>query len=154
MLYQLLYRNSEKDLICTMNKDIERPIFHDVAIAIVPLDINALPEPLEWKVYLVNLRESALMNVLLVSEGYGQIAGEEKKTSVLRHFFEQVAPNTALGIETIFGDMLHMTNQFWLSFYDHSNKLYDKKYVFVQEAIHQDLLTDIPLIGKKGVMIR
>ncbi|MEO1628797.1 MAG: hypothetical protein AAFV25_26850, partial [Bacteroidota bacterium] len=71
-----------------MKKDIPQYKVEDVAIAIVPSDEDGDL----WNSYIINLKEEPIDSVLIKSSGYGKLDGKEIKTSVLRHFFEQIAP--------------------------------------------------------------
>ena len=135
-----------------MRNDIHHPEVEDLAMAITPYksDTN---EVSEWNVYLINLQEKELHNVIIVSEGYGEINGESKKTSVLRQHFEILDAKTGIKIESIFAEMLQLTNQYWISFYI-GTTLYDKKYIFVPQSIHENNYTLIPILDEMGVMIR
>lgn len=120
-----------------------------VAIA-VARETNELNEDI-WNVFLINSNPHQLDNVLVVSRGYGQIAGEEIKTSVLRHMFELVEPKSAVKVEPIDPAIFHITNEYWVSYYIGS-KIYDKKYVFVPESIIPENLVDIAILQAKGIL--
>ncbi len=135
-----------------MKSDIIHPEVKDIALAVIPEE-NDFGISNEWSVFLLNLRSDTLMDVLIVSEGYGIINGEDKKTSVLRQHFEKVDENTAIKIEMLISDMIQLTNQFWVSFYI-GTTLYDKKYIFVPESINPIYFTTVPVLEKDGVMIR
>ena len=70
-----------------MKKDIERPDVEDIAMAVVLEEIDGENV---WNVFLVNLHIVPIKNVIVTSKGYGEINGEVKKTSTLRHFFEEI----------------------------------------------------------------
>lgn len=134
-----------------MKKDILRPEVKDIAIAIVK-EQNELAEVI-WNVYLLNLKKEKIENVLVTSRGYGSLKGEDVKTSTLRHFLDTVPPMSFVKVEPIIENLFGISNEFWVSFY--VNKvIYDKQYVFLAESIRKEHLVDIPLIGKKGVMIK
>ncbi|MEL7123495.1 MAG: hypothetical protein AAFO07_28880, partial [Bacteroidota bacterium] len=106
-----------------MKKDIPQIKVEDVAIAIVPREMNEpdyaeVPSGEEdlWDVYLVNLKEDALNSVLITSKGYGELKGETRKTTVLRHFFERIGPLTCTQVEPIQTKLFGMTNEYWISF--------------------------------------
>lgn len=129
-----------------MKKDINPTKVEDIAMAIV---LEESPEGEEvWNAYLLNLKQETLKIVLIRSNGYS----EEKKTSELRHFFEEIPPISAIKIETILPDLLTMTNQYWVSFMLEKD-LQDKKYVFVAGSIQKDNLVKVPLLESKGVVI-
>ncbi|MEW6468603.1 MAG: hypothetical protein AB1458_06745 [Bacteroidota bacterium] len=134
-----------------MKKDIVPPLVEDVAVAVVK-ELNEKEEE-QWNVYLLNLKEETIEGVLVTSTGYGELNGEHRKTSTLRHFLDTLPPKSFSKIEPIMENVFGLNNQFWVSFY--LNKvMYDKKYVFLAESITEDNMITIPLIMKKGVMIR
>ncbi len=132
-----------------MKADIHYPEVQGVAIAIIQED----KKDSFWDVYLINLREEALKNVLISSKGYGIDKGEDVKTSILRHYFPNVEPKNFVKIEPIDPLLFKLSNEYWVSFYV-GQEIYDKKYIFLPESIIPDHLIDVPLIGKRGVMIR
>jgi hypothetical protein len=134
-----------------MMEDIEPPKVKGVAVAIVP-EINEENEQ-EWSVYLINFQDKQIEGVLVSSEGYGQIKGEHKKTSLLRHFLDEIEPNTFKKIESIIPDVFAMTNQYWVSYYA-DKVLHDKKYIFVSGSIDSLNFSQIPLLNTEGVMIK
>jgi hypothetical protein len=120
-----------------------------VAVAIVPR-----PDDEElWDSYLINLKEEHIENVLVNSRGYGEFKGDKVKTTILRHFFEQIRPQTIIKIEPIQVKLFGLTNEYWVSF-SYNGHLYDKKYVFVRGSIDEANFTSIPYTKWKGVMIR
>ena len=52
-------------------------------------------------------------------------------------------------VDTVFG----LNNEFWVSFFI-KNVMYDKKYIFLPETIKDENLILIPLLNKKGVIIK
>ena len=137
-----------------MKKDIPQLKVQDLAIAIVPREEVILnPEEDLWDTYIINLKDEKIKSVLIASHGYGDIEGEEKKTTTLRHFFEEIGPLEILKIEPIQRKLFDLTNEYWVSF-NFDGYMYDKKYVFVKGSIAEYNFTLIPFINKKGVMIR
>jgi hypothetical protein len=134
-----------------MIKDIILEKVTDVAVAVVP-ESNDLGET-DWSVYLVNLKADAIEGVLISSKGYGTIDGKDVKTSTLRQFWEKVSGNDFVKVELIEKKLFSITNEFWVSFWHHGI-LYDKRYVFVTESIVENNFTPVPLVGKRGVMIK
>lgn len=133
-----------------MRKDIVPPKVEGVAMAVVR-------EPDEeganaWYVYLINRREVTLENVLISSRGYGEIEGEERKTSEMRHHLEKLGPKSWARIERIVEEVFALSNQYWLSFYI-GRQLHDKKYIFLAGSIDEANFTNLPLMGVRGVMI-
>jgi len=136
-----------------MKKDIKPPKVEGIAIAAVQ-DENELGTK-EWNIYFLNLKEVLLEKVIITSKGYGEnkATGEQVKTSVLRHLFDEVASNSFIKVEPITEDVLGLSNEYWVSYF-YNNQIYDKKYVFLAESISEENLINIPLIKKKGVMLK
>lgn len=134
-----------------MIKDIPELIVEDVAVAVVK-EQNELNETI-WNSYLINLKKEKLEAVLVTSTGYGLVNDEKVNTSTLRHFLEEVKPRSFKKIEAIIEDVFGLNNEYWVSFYWNKN-LYDKKFIFLPETILEENLINIPLINKKGVMIK
>lgn len=135
-----------------MLKDIDFKKVTDLALAVVPDNDDVVASD-QWKVYLINLRKEPITSVMVSSEGYGTVDGKEVKTSALRQFIEHLGAEQYIAIEIITEELTLISNQFWVSFYI-DGQLYDKKYVFVRESINEEFYTHIPLLEKKGVMIR
>lgn len=132
-----------------MIKDIVFPEVEDIAIAVVQ-EIDGLDE---YEVYLINLKQADITNVLVTSTGYGFINDEPKKTSTLRHFFDEVKQQDFIKIEPIQKEVFGLSNEYWISFLL-NNELYDKKFVFLAETIIDVNFVNIPLVNKKGVLIK
>lgn len=133
-----------------MKKDIPLIKVEDVAVAIVP---KGDVQDEFWDSWIINLKEETLSNVLITSQGYGEMDGEEVKTSTLRYFFEEIGPLATVLIEPIQRSLFSITNEYWISF-SIDGYLYDKRFVFVNGSISETHFTPIPFLGVKGVMIR
>lgn len=134
-----------------MKKDIVVPPVEDIAVAIVK-EKNA-ENAIEWNVYLINMKNETIEGVLVTSSGYGELKGEQRKTSTLRHFLDAVPAQSFIKIEPIMENLFGMSNQYWVSFYLNKT-IYDKKYIFLAESIKEEHFTLIPFMNKKGVMIK
>lgn len=134
-----------------MKKDLPENIVEDLAMAVVLL--NSTPEVKNWTVYLINLKNELITNVLISSKGYGEKDGRMVKTSVLRHFLGDIEANSFKGVEAIDTEVFGLTNEYWLSYYINGT-IYDKKFIFLPESIVDENLIRIPLINKPGVMIK
>lgn len=132
-----------------MLKDIQREEVEDIAIAIVPHEDNSEI----WEVYLLNLKEQSLENVIIASKGYGMYNGKDVKTSTLRHYLGDIQPLDCVLVEPIQDQVFRLNNEYWVSFYL-DRKIYDKKYVFLPESISKEFFTTIPFLNRQGVMIR
>lgn len=135
-----------------MMKDIPNLKVEDIAIAVVPREVLSDEEDL-WDTYLINLKENPITNVLINSKGYGEVEGEKMKTTILRHFFEEIPPLSVVKIEPIQVKLFGLTNEYWVSF-TYDDYMYDKKYIFVNGSIASENFTRIPFINRPGVMIR
>lgn len=133
-----------------MLKDIPQLKVENVAVAIVKEQSNGADV---WNAYIINLKTEVLEGVLITSKGYGMMEGEERKTSTLRHFIESIPPLSCAKIEPITDNVLNLNNEYWVSFYL-NNTMYDRKYVFLPGVINEEFFTQIPLLEKRGVMIR
>lgn len=134
-----------------MKKDLPENIVKDVAVAVALL--GDTPEVRSWTVYLINLKDVEISNVLISSKGYGERNGKMVKTSVLRHFVGDMAARSFKGVEAIDPEVFGLTNEYWLSYYI-EGVIYDKKFIFLPESIVDENLIHVPLLDKPGVMIR
>jgi hypothetical protein len=134
-----------------MIKDFPDNIVEHVAMAVVL--ISETPELMNWTVYLINLKDVTINNVLISSKGYGEKDGKMVKTSVLRHFLGDLKSNAFVGVEAIDTAVFGLTNEYWLSYYI-DGTIYDKKFIFLPESIVDENLIKIPLVNKPGVMIK
>lgn len=134
-----------------MIKDIHPPEVQDVAIAIVKEKDEGGEEG--WGVYLLNLKPVMIEGVLVSSKGYGELKGEQVRTSMLRHFLDEVQPSSFSKVEVIVEDVFSLSNEYWVSFFI-NNVMYDKKFIFLPDSIREEFFTSVPLLDKMGVMIR
>jgi hypothetical protein len=134
-----------------MLKDIKNPPVENIIIAAIHEKSNK--SETEWGIYLVNLYDVKIENVLVSSKGYGIHNGDNVQTSVLRHLIGEILPRQSAKIEPIIKDVFGLNNEYWVSFYI-GRQIYDKKFIFLPESISEEHLTMIPHINKRGVMIR
>lgn len=134
-----------------MKKDLPENKVEDMAMTVVLMDET--PEVKNWSVYLVNLKDVQIDNVLISSKGYGDKDGKQVKTSVLRHFLGDMPAHSFKGVEAIDPEVFGLTNEYWLSYYINGT-IYDKKFIFLPESIVEENLIRIPLVNKPGVMIK
>jgi len=133
-----------------MKKDIDFTPVEDLVMAVILEEENGVNV---WNVFLINLHIVPIKNVIVTSRGYGEMKGEAKKTSTLRHFFEEIPELEYTRVEPIMDDTFGLTNEYWVSFYI-DGQIYDKRYVFLPETINEKNFTKIPLVNVEGVMIR
>jgi len=122
----------------------------DIAIAIVP---ELIEDQNSWMVYLINLKNTTLENVLVSSQGYGEMNNKNLRTSELRHYIEKLNAHGYAKIEPIIEDVFGLNNEYWVSFYVNKT-IYDKKFLFLPESIQETNFITIPFLNKKGVMIK
>jgi hypothetical protein len=134
-----------------MKNDIITPEVKDVIVAAVPRE-NGHEEEL-WDVYIVNLRSEPMKNVLITSQGYGEIEGRDKTTTVLRHFHQQIGANDHLKIEPIQRELFSLKNEYWISFNDQDMML-DKRFTFTPNQIDADRLENVPVLDRPGIFVR
>ncbi|WP_207433410.1 hypothetical protein [Sabulibacter ruber] len=132
-----------------MKKDIDFHQVEGVSVAIVR-DLDALGQE-EWNVYFINNNDIYLDNVLISSKGYGEHEGQEVKTSVLRHMYEQVGPKSAVQIEPIDPALFNITNEYWVSYYIGRN-IHDKRFLFVPGSVVEENIIHISILEKEGVL--
>lgn len=137
-----------------MRKDIQVPKVKDIAVAVVQ-ELNEEKTTNIYNVYFINLTEDVVENVLVTSKGYGEnkVTNEQIKTSVLRHNLGVLRPDSFTKIEPIMEDMFPLNNEYWVSFFI-DDKMFDKKFIFLAETIQESNFVTIPVINKKGVLIK
>ena len=134
-----------------MLKDLPLNNVHDIAFAIAPE--NSEKGDTFWNVYIINYQDTDLTNVLINSRGYGEKDGKQVKTSILRHGFHVLGAGECAQVELIDEQVFGLSNEYFLTYYI-DNTIYDKRFVFLPETINTDYLVDVPILGKKGIMIR
>ena len=132
-----------------MIKDIVFPEVEDIAVAVVQ-EFEGLDE---YDVCLINLKSVDIKNVLVVSSGYGTANDKQVKTSTLRNYFEEVKQHDYIKIEPIQKEVFGLSNEYWVSF-TLNNQLFDKQFIFLPETIIESNFKTIPIVNKKGVMIK
>ncbi|WP_345101349.1 hypothetical protein [Mucilaginibacter panaciglaebae] len=133
-----------------MIKDLPENDVTDIAVA-VALEGENIQSKI-FHVYLINLKNEPIENVLITSKGYGERDGEQVKTSTLRHMFASVDANSSKQIELIDEQTFGLANEYWVSYYI-GNHIYDKKFIFLPESIIDTNFIKLPIVNKPGVMI-
>jgi hypothetical protein len=133
-----------------MLKDIIEPAFDGVGVAVIHEEGEE--NEMVWNVYLINFNNAMIDGVLVSSKGYGYINDEEVKTSVLRHMLNEIDSLDYGKIEPLHEDLFILNNEYWVSFYL-DGKIYDRKFVFVENTIKKSRLAHINVIDKKGILI-
>ena len=133
-----------------MKKDISIPKVKDVGVAIVQ---ESNKDELIWRAYLLNLNNYLIKDVLVSSRGYGVINDKKKKTSSFSHYLGDLAKKSYKLIEPLSEDIFGLSNEFLVTFYVNGT-IYDKKYIFLPETIQKNNFTTVPVLNKKGVLIK
>jgi hypothetical protein len=134
-----------------MIKDLPQNIVEDIAVAVALEKETA--ESKIWYVYLINLKNVSIENVLITSKGYGEKDGEQVKTSTLRHMMPLIEAQSTALIEPIDEQTFGLNNEYWVSYYI-GKDIYDKKFIFVPESIVEGNFIKLPVLNKVGVMIK
>ncbi|HEY3402142.1 MAG TPA: hypothetical protein VGK59_02080 [Ohtaekwangia sp.] len=132
-----------------MMKDIIIPEVKNVTLAVARK--KNIGESDEWKVYLLNNNDFAIENTLVASKGYGEKDGEQQRTSILRHYLDTIQPNAAVVVEPIDPSVFHLNNEYWVSYYV-GNQIFDKRFVFVPDAIREENISFIKELDMEGVL--
>lgn len=132
-----------------MIKDIEFKKTEHILLAAVPEEA----ETKDWKVILVNLSKEPIKDVLVSSVGFGVLEEKKIKTSELRQHFDLVEAEATVAIELITEELKGISNQFWVSYWL-DGTLHDKKYVFLGESILEENMINVPILAKKGVVLK
>ncbi len=131
-----------------MLKDINFPEINDVKVAVAYSDSEGKDN---WVVYILNEKNEAIKNVLVVSKGYGEVKKKPVKTSTLRRFFEEIPSCQVQQIESIPNELIGIANEYWISFYV-NGKVFDKKFVFTSGSLSKEYLVNLPILNQKGIL--
>lgn len=131
-----------------MRKDISFPPVKGVSIAVTRSQENNET----WSVYLINQNKYPLENVFIRTTGYGyDQQGEKIRTSTLRYHFPQIPSDEIAFIELLDPKVFVLNNEFWVSYFV-DGQVYDKKFIFVPDSIHESNFTNIPYLNSYGVL--
>jgi hypothetical protein len=133
-----------------MKKDID---FHTVTGVKLAIAKEIVDGNEEWSVYIINLNLIELHTVMITSKGYGNINGEEKKTSVLRHLIQELSSESVAKVEPIDPEVFVINNEFWVSYYI-LDQIFDKKFIFTEGSMDPSNVRMIPELGLEGVLHR
>jgi hypothetical protein len=135
-----------------MKKDIIIPEVENVFVAAVQEWSDDFMEKV-WYAYLVNDSDFLIESVMVVSNAFGTIEGEMKKSSVLRHAFAEVPAVSVVKIEMVQKSVLVLNNEFSVSYFI-GNKLYDKKFIFKAQSINEEETEEVPILFVEGIIVR
>jgi hypothetical protein len=132
-----------------MRKDIVIPkVEHVYVVAIQEWNDDFMEN--SWYAYLVNDTDALLEMAICVSRAFGKLNGEERKTGMFRHMFNEVQPNSAVKLELLENNVLELNNEFSLSFFKNGT-MFDKKYLFRANTINIHATQELEILNKKGV---
>lgn len=134
-----------------MREDIIIPKSENVLLCAIPEWSDDFMEKV-WNVYLINDSDFELDGVMAVSHAFGTLDGEMKKTSTLRHAFAKIPAISYVKVEMIEKSVLALNNEFMVTYFI-GNTLYDRKFIFKAASISEDLMEEVPLIFKDGVLL-
>ena len=135
-------------ILFKVKKDLHIPKVENVHVAIVN-EYNAIYKTHDWNAYIINDKQVDLEMVLILSKGFT----ETKMTSRMRHKLEKLPAKSYAKIELMQEDVLKLNNEFKVSFFE-NNKLFDKTYLFRKNTINLKALQTIPLMDKKGILVK
>lgn len=135
-----------------MKADITIPEVENVFLAAVSEWSDDFMEKV-WNVYLVNDSDFDLDGVMVVSKAAGTIDGEMKKTSLLRHAFQNVPSVSVVKVEMIEKSVLELNNEFMVTYFIGST-LYDKKFIFRKDSIRDEATEEVPILFVDGIIVR
>jgi len=133
-----------------MKKDIQIPEVSNVFMAVVS-EYNEEFQCDDWNAYIINNKDIELEMVLIISKGYDE--DKQIETSLLRHKIEKLPAKSFAKVELLHSDILKLSNFFNVTFFE-GNKLFEKKYVFKKDTVKESALRMIPLLNKRGVLIK
>ena len=131
-----------------MKKDIYIPKVENVHVAVV-YEYNDIYKSNDWNAYIINDKEVDLEMVLIVTRGYS----ETKETSTMRHKLNKLPAKSFAKIELMQEAVLQLNNEFKVTFFE-NNALFDKTYLFRKNTINIKALQTMPLMNKKGVLVK
>jgi hypothetical protein len=123
----------------------------DVEIAVVP-ETN-IDGSFSWFVYIVNVGEQIITNVIIQSSGEGEIDAWPVKSSVLKHFMDEILPGKFAKVEMLIDDVFILKNNYWVSFYK-GTTIFDKQFFFAPNSISIENCKEILSLNHKGILAR
>ena len=133
-----------------MKKDIQIPEVTNVFIAVVK-EFNEEFQCEDWNAYIINNKEVAIEMVLIVSKGYDK--DKLLETSLMRKKIENLPAKSFAKIELLQGEVINISNFFNVTFFE-GNSMFDKKYVFKKGTLKEGALRNIPLLNKRGILVK
>jgi len=133
-----------------MKKDIQIPVVRDIYMAIA-YEYNPIFSGHDWNVYIINQKNVDLEMVLIVSQGYRD--DQLIKTSKMRHKIEKLPSNSFAKVELLQEDVVKLTNSFQVTFFEGA-AMFEKTFIFKQGTVKEGALRTIPILEKRGVLVK
>ncbi|MCF6168369.1 hypothetical protein [Lutibacter sp.] len=133
-----------------MKKDIQIPKVTGIFMAIVK-EYNSEFQCDDWNAYIINNKNVAIELVLIVSKGYDK--AKRIETAILRHKIEKLPAKSYAKVELLLNDVIKLSNVFDVTFFE-ENMMYDKKFLFKKGSIKESDLHTIPLLNRRGILIK
>ena len=133
-----------------MKKDIQIPEVTGIFIAVVK-EFNEEFQCEDWNAYIINNKEIAIEMVLIVSKGFDD--DKLLETSIMRKKVDKLPAKSFAKIELLQGDVINISNYFNVTFFE-GNTMFDKKYLFKKGIIKEGALRKIPLLNKRGILMK
>ncbi len=134
-----------------MLKDIQVDNNINVGVAIVR-DLNYDVEA-EWTVFVVNLSNEPITNVMVTCKGYGNIDGEHKETTTMRYFLNDMEAQMAIKVEPINPDLFVLDNEYFLTFFQ-GGEMHDKKIIFKANTITDKNFEIVEVVLQPGIYLQ
>ena len=133
-----------------MLKDIHVDNNINVGVAIVR-DLNYDVET-EWTVFVVNLTNDPITNVMVTCKGYGIIDNEPKETTIMRYFLNDMEAQMAIKVEPINPDLFVLNNEYFLTFFQ-GGEMHDKKLIFEANTIIDKNFEIVDVVLQPGIYL-
>jgi hypothetical protein len=135
-----------------LKTDITIPIVENVFFAAIPEWSEDFGETV-YNIYLINDSDYDLESIMVVSQAFGTLDGEMKKTSSLRHAFIQLLAVSVVKVEMIEKRVLALNNEFSLTYFI-GNTLYDKRFILKANFTQNEKMEEVPILFVDGFMVR
>ena len=129
-----------------MKKDIQIPEVTNVEVAVV-YEYNDVYKTDDWNIYIINKKDIALEQVLIVSQGFN----DTKTTSLLRKKLDNLPANSFAKVEFIQPELFKLHNRFHVTFFE-GKSLQEKTFVFEKDTVKEGALRMIPELKKRGIL--
>jgi len=135
-----------------MRKDIAIPEVKNVFVAAVQ-ELNEQNE-VQWWIYLINDTNGPLENLIINSRGYADLDTKGgRQTSALRKNIKVIPAKSAARLEPIMENTFDLFNEYWVMFFENGT-MKDRKFIFGPYVIDEGVSETLPVLNKKGVLVK